>query len=221
MKSAILGLLVFFVAQSSFAAGNEFPIQLRLFGGAVNTTLTDLNTELRSQGLAEFGTTPKIGLEATYKVAKFFDFGINYSKRAHFKEEATPDPATEYAAYLDQDVILVVGRVPFIKTDLLTADIFAGVGGSNTSLKLKSASQDGELSKKEGGDWVASLATAAGLSIGVGYKWIYLFAEGGYESNKVDGFKRTGNISPNITSLDFTGPYVAIGLIIDGIPAHK
>ena len=196
-------------------------MQARLFAGVTDVKPENLNQELTAQGLREFKSISKFGAEITYPVARFLDVGMNYTKRYMSRDEIDSDPSTDYQALLDQDTISLVARVPVLKTGIVRLDAVAGIGGSNTTLTLKSASQDGELLRREGGDWLATLYSNYGASIAIGYKNFFLVVEGGVESNKVDSFKRKGTINENIHTIDLSGSYVTVGLLFDGISAHK
>ncbi|MNL54974.1 hypothetical protein D3C87_1783510 [compost metagenome] len=113
---------------------------------------------------------------------------------------------------------MFLARVPFYKTDIIKLDAFAGVGGSNTTMTVKTGSMDGEYTRKESGDWVATPIAAAGMSFAIGYKQFYFVVEGGIESNKVDSLKRSGTTSASIDTLDLSGSYFSVGLLFDGVP---
>jgi hypothetical protein len=133
-------------------------------------------------------------------------------------DEAVPDPSTDYVAKLSQDSVVALIRVPFVKSDFFRVDAFGGVGGSNTTFKIKTASQDGELTRREGNDWLATPYFSYGGSIAVGYKRVFLAVEAGVETNKVDGFKRKGTINDNVQTIDLGGGYFLVGLVFDGVP---
>jgi hypothetical protein len=143
---------------------------------------------------------------------------MRYTKRQGYSDEQPANSNTDYSANLDQSSMLLLARVPVIKAGSLRVDVFAGFGGSNTILTVKSATQDGELSRKSSAGWFASPYTAYGASVAVGYKQVYLFIEGGLETNKVDGFKRTGTVSSSLDNITLSGSYFAIGLMFDGVP---
>ena len=214
---ALLGLLT--SAPSAFA--NEFPAQARLFAGLGQVKPTQFNDEMRAQGLKELTQAPKFGVEITFPVLKVFEFGLNYTRRPLFLDEKDSVTTTDFEANLSQDSVMGVARFAFLKTSWLRADVFGALGGANTSIKIKTATQDGEYSKKESNDWFASLVTRAGASVGVGYNKVFFFIEGGFENNKVDGLKRSGNLNGNIQGLDLTGSYVSIGLMFDGVTATR
>jgi hypothetical protein len=204
----------------SFANAASFPATARLTIGGTTPDFDELNQEMRTQGLKEFNGLPQYGVEITFPW-KFLDVGIAYKKRYSSNDETNADPNTDYQAVLDQDAVLFLARYPFLKSDVFRADLFAGVGGSNTRVKIKTSGQDGEYSAAESSDWFKTPWTSAGVSFGVGYKSWYVVFEGGYESNKVESFKTSGNLNGNIKGLDFSGSYFSIGILFDGIKATK
>jgi hypothetical protein len=206
---------------SSMSLAADFPVQGRVFIGGIKPNFGNVNQELRALGLEEIGLVPMLGAEVTYAVLPFLEVGLNYSKRANVRKTSSANANGTYQSELDQDVALAVVRVPFIKTGIVRLDVFAGVGGANTTLKIKSATQAGELSKRDGKEFFASIASRYGASAAVGFRGFYFFFEGGMESNKVDSPTRTGTAGANIQYLDFTGPYSLIGLHIDGATLTK
>ncbi|KYG68086.1 hypothetical protein AZI87_02145 [Bdellovibrio bacteriovorus] len=200
------------------ASAKEIPVQGRLFAGMETIDPKNVNETIEAQGLKKFESINRLGIEITYPLHRYLDIGVRYTKRLADVEENPENASTDYSAKIDQDSMLLLARVPLFKTDLLYFDLYAGVGGSNTTLKVKTASQDGEFTRRASGDWVATPYAAAGASFAIGYKKFYLVFEGGYESNKVDGFTRTGSASTSIDTLDLSGGYFSLGLMFDGVP---
>lgn len=219
--STVAAILAFLIVTlpADFAEAKEFPVQARLFAGSVDVKPTDLNTELAAQNLKQVDRVFRLGVEMTYPILKFFDGGLRYTRHFAQNMEAPDDPTTEYQAELKQDSVMLIGRLPILRSNILRLDAFGGIGGSNTTLTLKSASQDGELHKKESGDWFASPITAFGGSLAIGYKMFYFVFEGGVETNKISGLKRTGTINDNVEKLDLSGPYFSVGIMLNGVKA--
>lgn len=211
-------IAVSLMASSTVIAASEIPVQARLFLGSTGISPTNLNDSIEPQGLKKMDLLNQFGVEITYPVMSYLNVGVRYTKRTQTAVESTEDPNTDYSAKLDQDSILLVARAPFLKTEVFRLDAFAGVGGSNTTLKVKTAGQDGELTQSAGEGWAASPYAAAGIAASVGYKWIYFTLEGGIESNKMNDLKRTGSVASSIDSLDLSGSYFVIGIMMDGIP---
>lgn len=213
------GLVILFVIPFQFSFAKDFPVQARFFAGSKSVDPQNANTTIQGQGLQTINSVTQLGFEATYPLLKYLNVGMRYTKIIASKDEQPSDPSTDFYSQIDQDAVLLLARVPFFKSEFVWMDAFAGVGGSNTTFKLKSATQDGELTRRASGDWFASPVTAAGLAIGIGYKQFAFVIEGGIETNKVDGFTRSGSISSSLDTLDLSGSYVSVGLSFDGLSA--
>lgn len=210
--------LVSFLIYPSAVFAKDIPVQVRLFMGMVAAEPSNTNETLELQGLDKLKNTSQLGLEITYPLFKYLDVGARYTKILADSEENPKNPATDFNSKVDQDTILLIARVPFLKTDIFRMDAFAGVGGSNTSFRMKTAAQNGELSSKGPDGWFGSPYAAAGVSAGIGFKYFYLVFESGYAMNKVSNFKRSGNISNDLDTLDLSGSYFTLGLMFDGVP---
>ena len=210
-------ILLTIFTQFAFAADEKG--QARLFIGSTKFDSQELNTELTAQGIKNMDMINQYGVEITFPTFNYLNLGLRYTKHNMLQDELTSSSATNFEAQIDQDAMMAVARIPFYKNDIVHVDAFAGVGGSNTSYKIKTATQDGELEKKS--SLFATPYYAMGASVAVGYKQYFFIFEGGYESNKVDGFSKSGNINNNISTIDLSGSYVTIGFMFDGIPIHK
>ncbi len=211
--------LTFFFPIVSLA--KEFPVQARLFAGNSAADPKDLNDELTAQSLDQMKKITFFGAEATYVAARYLNVGFRYTKRMVDVDEVGSGIGTDYSARLDQDSVMAIARLPVIRTKFFFIDAFGGVGGTNTTFKIKSATQDGELSKREANDWFARPVLAYGGSFGLGYDKFFIAGEVGMENNKVDGFKRSGTVNNNVEVIDLTGSYFMISLIFNGVPASR
>lgn len=211
-------VLVALSIQSSSA--KDLFVQGRLFIANTKVNkLDNLNTALSNEGLKKIDKTTNFGVEITFPTFRFLEPGMRYTRRTF-----TADPVnslTNYEARGTQDSILFLARIPFIRSSFFRFDVFGGIGGNNTTLKLKSALSDGELSKTAAKDWFATPYYAAGSSIGFGFKHILLYLEGGYEKNIVNNLHRTGTIASDISSLNLSGNYIMIGIMFDGIKGFQ
>lgn len=212
----VVGLVSLFMSAPAFAA--EIPVQARLFAGMTPVSPDSLNDNLVSQGMKKIEGVTQLGVEITYPVMKYLDVGARYAKKLADSEENPADPNTDYTAKLDQDAFLLIARVPIVRTDIYRIDGFAGVGGTNTKVTMKSAAQNGDYTKSVGESWYASPYAAAGVSLALGYKRFYFVFEGGIEHNKIDDLKRSGSVSASVDSLDLSGSYFTVGIMFDGIP---
>lgn len=219
LNSRLIALSLFsLVLSSNVALAKDIPVQARLFLGATSVDPKNANETVEAVGLKKIDAAPQYGVEITYPLLRFLDVGMRYSKKIINNEEPTPDITTDYSVNVDQDSVLLLARVPFVKSEFLRVDAFAGFGGSNTTLKLRSASQNGDLTRTATQGWFATPYTAAGGSVAIGFKQVYLVFEGGIESNKVDSFERTGSVSSSLETVDLSGSYFSIGLMFDGVP---
>ncbi len=210
------GLLVLMGPTLAFA--KEFPVQARFFLGSTGVDPQNVNETIEPLGLKKLDRHNQIGLEVTYPVVNFLEVGLRYAKKFSSSDEKDTDLMTDYSAKIDQDAVLLLARIPVLKSDIFRADVFAGFGGTNTTFKLTTASQNGELKKSAAEGWFSTPYTAAGASVGIGYNKIYFYAEGGVETNKVDGFDRSGSINGSMSEVNLSGSYFMIGLMFDGIP---
>ena len=217
ISKALVFLVILGFAKAGFA--DEFPAQARLFIGSTNVNPTNLNQEMTAQGLKEFTTAGKLGVEITYPLKSWVNVGMRYNMRNFFQDETNSTDVTNFEGSIKQDEVILLARLPVYKSEYVKVDVFAGVGGSNTTFKLRTLTQDGELSRKEANDWFAAVTSAAGVSAAVGYQNYFFVIEAGIESNKVDSFKRTGTINNNIQNIDLSGSYVTVGVLFDGIKA--
>ncbi|HEX7673747.1 MAG TPA: hypothetical protein VF412_06225 [Bdellovibrio sp.] len=218
IKRSLLSASLVLLSLPFAKAETTIPVQARLFIGTTNASPSNVNDTLSSQSLQKINGVTQAGLEITYPLLSHLDVGVRYTKRFATNEESPSNPSTDYYSKLDQDSVLLVARVPVIKNDFFRLDGFAGFGGSNTTLTIKTATQDGELTRKATDGWLATPYTAAGASMAFGFKHFFLVFEGGVESNKVDGFKQSGTVPSGISTLDLSGGYFTIGLMFDGVP---
>ncbi|MDD4973488.1 MAG: hypothetical protein PHY93_04015 [Bacteriovorax sp.] len=220
MRNIIITALVTLSIQSSSA--KDLFLQGRLFLANTNVNkLDNLNNAITNEGLKKIDKTTNFGVEITFPTFRFFEPGMRYTRRTFSADENPSNSLTNYEAQGTQDSIQFLARFPFIRSSFFRFDIFGGVGGNNTTLKISTAASNGELSRSATGDWFATPYYAAGSSIGFGFKSILLYAEGGYEANKVNKLQKTGTISSNISSLDLSGSYFMIGIMFDGIKGFQ
>ena len=217
VKATTIAVIFLVFGINLFAA--EFPAQGRLFLGSSLAKPTQINTSLSADGMSEFKSVGQYGLEITYPLKSFLNVGMRYHRTDQVAYENPDSNATNYEAELIQDEVLLLARVPVYKQGLFLVDVFAGIGGTNTTYKVRTATQNGELTKKAPSDWFASPAAAAGVSVGVGYNNIYGFIEAGYEYNKVSSFERTGTVNASVQEVDLSASYITLGILFDGIKA--
>ncbi|AZZ36081.1 hypothetical protein CIK05_04500 [Bdellovibrio sp. qaytius] len=209
-------LIVLVMLSGQFAFSSDRMGQARLFFGSTTASPSELNTELTAQGLKNVDLNNQAGLEITFPVMTYLNFGMRYTKRLISQDEVANAASTDYKVEMNQDVADLVARIPFYKSDFVRLDGVIGAGGSNSKYEIKTATQDGELEKK--GTPFATPHALAGLSLGLGKDKYYFVIEAGYDMNKVDGFTRSGTINNNVNTVDLSGGYLTLGLMFDGIP---
>jgi len=224
---AIFAFLTIFVC-SHFANAKSIdifpdgvPARARIFVGATSVSPTVVNTELTAKSLKKMNAVYDMGAEVVFPLLSFFDFGLRYTKHYMSQVEDPSNPSTDYYSTFNQNSFLFIGRINLVQTKLLRFDVFGGYGGSNTSFTIKSASENGSLTRQSDSNWVASPYSAYGASVAVGYNYAYFFVEAGYENNKVGSLDRTGNINSSIDTLNMSGSYVLVGLLFNGMPVRK
>lgn len=221
MKLSHILALVLIAVSGELSLAKDVPVQARLFAGSATVDPKELNTELGVQGLKKVENYYQYGVEVSYPILPIFDFGLRYSKHYVQRDELQSSLLTDYKAQIDQDSAMFIARIPVVKTAIVRLDAFAGFGGSNTTLTMKTATQDGQLTRKDETGWFASPYSVYGGSVAIGYKMFYLVVEAGMESNKPTGFTKKDNITSNIQSIDLSGSYVNVGLLFDGVALKK
>lgn len=213
MKFIVITCLLIF-AQTTQAESSTG--QGRLFIGSTKVDPKDLNSELESENLKSLDAITQYGVEITFPVTNFLNTGLRYTKKATFADEKDSSSTTNFESKISQEAMLAVARLLVKKTDSAYFDTFIAVGGTNTDFKINSATQDGELDKKN--SFFANPIYTAGVSVAVGFKKVYFVIETGYEYNLVDKLKSSGTVNSNVDKINLSGGYVTVGLMFDGIP---
>lgn len=214
MKSIFI-LLSIFVVVSAVQAETSTG-QGRLFIGSTKVDPKDLNSELESENLKSLDAITQYGVEITFPVTSFLNTGLRYTKKASFTDEKDSSSTTDFESKISQEAMLAVARLLIKKTDSAYFDTFIAVGGTNTDFDINTATQDGELDKKN--SFFANPIYTAGASVAVGFKKVYFVIETGYEYNLIDKLKSAGTVNSNVDKIDLSGGYVTLGLMFDGIP---
>lgn len=184
----------FFISNNNFSDDNT----------ALNSLTTADNVE-KLKSLAGFG------LEVDARLKPWLKVGTRI--KGIFNAVKAPEPAQAYTQ-LSQYTAGLLARIPIVDNSSVLFDVFTEVGLANTTLEVKTTSSGtGEFSK-EGG-----VFGRAGASVGFGWESGKIFVEGGQEWNKLDGLSFKGNLVNNVSSVDLSGTYVSVGVIISGIPS--
>lgn len=212
-KFAAIFVFLFLASQPTLA--KNFKADLRLFGGSATVDPEEANTEFQLNNIKKVKTLNQFGIEATYPLARFVDIGLRYTKGIAKVGEQTAVNFFDYYADIQQDNMMGVLRIPFIRTGIVRFDAFGGVGVSNTFVTLKTSTQDGKMTSNMSG------TSAYGGSVSIGYKRFFLNAEAGFQSNVASSFERTGTVNSNIDKLDLSGSYFTVGLMFAGMTGTK
>jgi hypothetical protein len=225
VKSRLILLLLFSastILHFSAQAAVEFPAKARFFLGSASIKPVQLNDALSADGMEKFNYLPSYGFEITTKLYKFIDYGFRYTKHSTSVEENPPVPSTWHKVEIDQDCVQFVLRANILTGKVIRADLFGAVGGNNMTLTFDTSTQSGELTKKAnyiGG--LGSFMSTYGATIGIGYNWLHLMIEGGFENNKINNLDRYGTVPQNIRDLDLSNGYVLVGFMLDGVTATR
>lgn len=214
--AAFLALLISctsFAAQSSSsssAKGASGPT-LRLLGGASAIKPKDVNESFEAQHLQKVSASLLLGGELGYTLGGF-GAGIRYINNQVSRAEEPSTPFSTYSGSISQDVVLAMAHIPLVKKDYFHLSLTGGYGGAATRVKVKSATQRGEINAKI----FDTPAWMSGAAIAVGHKFFFFEIEGGYMGNKATRFTRSGTISTEIEAVDMSGTYAAINLVFYG-----
>lgn len=218
--SIVIAALSLFCSASAFADNGSFRAQARLFFGFSFADPAEVNTMMQSQGLQKFDKIGNPGVEITYPVASFLDVGLRYAFKFNTMFQDPNNISSNYGG-IKQHAILLVARVPIIRSSNFKLDVFAGAGGTNSTFELKTPGFDGKFTKSATDDWFASPYFAAGASTGVGMKDFFLFAEVGLERNNVTKLTPSGTVPGSLSAIALSGPYAMVGILFDGITVRK
>lgn len=220
--SFVGGVILVALLQGEAQAAATFQARARLLVSATQIEVPELNSLLQSLGFQSANVLPSVGVEITQPMGKWFEAGLRYQLRfltRGIQGLATNDQSA--LAALRQDSIQAVARVSVLKRKFLRADLVAGFGGNNTRFELRNTNQDGELSRTDLGDFVATPVASVGASLGFGVKKIYVTTEVGFERNRIPDLLKTGAITSSISTIDISGPYAMVALMFDGVTASS
>lgn len=190
--------------------------ELRLFGASNKftnepTALNNLSAVDNTQKLTDL---TGFGLEADARVKSWLKVGTRIKGIWNSVYPVNPpSPATAYLQ-VTQYSAGILARIPLAEKDLLYADAFAELGLANTKIDVQTISTGKATFTNDSGFF-----QRAGVTVGIGSPAVKFYVEGGQEWNTLNQIKFEGTLPNSITSVDFTGPYYAIGLIISGIPS--
>jgi hypothetical protein len=212
-------VLFFIIFNSSLSQAVDLDFkwsELRVFIGGNNLAKdpTELNNLGNADNVEDYKSFTGIGLEADAQLAKKFKVGTRIKGiwNSMYPPNA-PNPPTSYVA-ISQYSAGFLGRLTLIDTENVLVDVVAELGLANTKFDVKTTSSGNGMFTKDAGFF-----QRLGATVGLGWPSVKFYIEAGQEWNKLDDIKFEGTITHNLTSLDLSGPYYVVGVIISGIPS--
>lgn len=203
---------------SCFAFSEDFKwSELRVFTMQNNLSAapTALNNLTAPDNVEPLETLYGIGLEADgrwkwLKVGTRFK-GILMSKDA----PNAPTPPTAYLT-VGQYSGAGIARFAVIEKDNINFDLLVEAGLANTSIDVRTNGSGKSDIKCE-----ACPFGRVGASLNLGWPTFKFSFEGGQEFNNLTTLNASGDLAAanNISSIDLSGPYFAVGFILYGIPS--
>ena len=211
-------IALLFAITSSFAfADSAAKGQSRFFAGGLTASPDQVNTVLEAGGIENLKTIGAYGVEGSYALLPRFNLGLRYvGKYAKAKEKANPPavPLNPYYASLQSQAYMASARITLISTSFFMVDVFGAAGIQQGKVDIRTASGDGYYDSSEKSEFMSQY----GASMGFGFKNVYLFAEAGQEVSKFKSFARKGTTSASIEEINTGGPFVFIGICMNGVP---
>ncbi len=217
MKTTKIAVLfIFLLALNSPAEDIKFS-ELRIFlsNNTFATPQTSLNNQTAADNVEKFSQLTGVGLEADARVKPWLKIGSRI--KGVWNSVYPPNPPSPATSYLQlsQYSAGLLARVPIAEKDWLQADIFAELGLANTKIDIQTISAGKGTYTKDSG-----LYQRAGISIGMGSAAFKIYAEAGQEFNNLGTPSYEGTLTANnVTGVDLSGPYYAVGVIISGLPS--
>ncbi|MGZ6442188.1 MAG: hypothetical protein ACXWRU_19180 [Pseudobdellovibrionaceae bacterium] len=190
--------------------------EVRIFGtsNTFSTAPTELNSLTATDNIPELKSMTGIGIEADGRFFPWLKLGTRVRGIWTSLKPANATFPPTSSLSVQQFEGGLIARIPLLERDLVQLDTFAEVGVSNNKIDIQtSSSGNGTFTKN------SVLYQRAGASIGFGTRSFKLFLEGGQEWNNVKNMTFEGTLTNNLTAVDFSGPYVGVGIIISGIPS--
>jgi len=217
MKHILLTLSFLFTASAQAANTidtNKFWSEARIFVTS-NTPANSpdaFNALTSADSVQSLSSITGFGIEGNFNVARFMKAGIRGGGMWTKKESTVSTNTNSYLA-IQQGWGGAILRFPLVRSDLLQFDVFgeAGLGVTHIDVSTQS-SGSGEFTKSY------TPYERAGASVGVGWNPFYVFVEGGYQWEKLDALSYAGTLATQISSIDLSGTYLGVGIIITGVP---
>lgn len=214
-------IMTIFIVNTSIAA-TTVPVQARFFAGETTFKENSLTDTFSAENMSAEAKHSKLGLEALYTLFGSSGGGIRFEKKSTLRHSEADIFKTISA---NQYALSLIARLAILDTPNIRLDLFGTYGTSYTKLTFNSDNFNGTMINGTEGIYTLDGTSASpysyGASLGLGAKGYYIYVESGIERNIIKKFKSTGTVPNAITQLDLSGPYVLLGLIIDGFPWKK
>lgn len=218
MNKKIVASLLAVLLSAPFAQAKDLDLkwsELRIFADQTNFSQfpSDLNDLAKMNGIDELHSVVGFGLEANAELKEWFKLGTKFKGvfAGSNKKEASAS-STDYLS-VQQYSAGLTGRVNLLKSDSFLIDSFVELGLSNNTIEIHTAAGQGKWEEN------SHFYQRAGLTAAFGGPSFKFFAEGGYEVFKLDHLDYQGTVGSQIQTIDLSGTFVGVGMIISGIPS--
>lgn len=215
-KTLLLSIITHIFSLTALADDGIKWSELRIFlsSNTFSSAPTALNNLTAADNVQKLNDLTGLGLEAVGQFKPWLKVGTRIRGVWNAVYPLNhPTPATAYLA-ISQFGGGAVARFPLVDKEWMQFDAFGELGLVNTTIDILTISSGkGSFTKN------SNFYQRAGASIGIGSPSVKLYFEAGQEFNNLNDMSFEGTLSNNISSVDFSGPYYAIGLIISGIPS--
>lgn len=211
----VVSLVILTSGQLALAKDIDFKwSEIRLFISETSlaSSPSDLNALTVADGVPELKKLTGFGLEATAELSSLLKVGTKF--KGIFSGTNKEEGVTPSTAYLSvqQYSAGLTGRLAVANTPNVLFELFAELGLSNNTIEVRSTAGNATWTKD------SHFYQRGGLAAGFGSKDFKFYAEGGYENFNLDGVSYEGTVGSTIKSIDLSGAYVGLGLIISGVP---
>lgn len=206
--------LLFFTLNTFADDGLKFSeLRVLLMTNTFGSAPAALNNLTAPDNVDALDTIYGIGIEADARY-KWVKIGTRFKGVLMSKSAPNAPSNSSVGLTVGQYSGGVLARVPVTEQDHVNFDVLAEVGAANTKIDVEtSSSGKGTFSKDAG------VFARAGASVGVGWPTFKFYVEAGQEWNNLTDLKFEGTLTNNVREVDFSGPYVSVGMIFSGIPS--
>ena len=205
---------VFLVSLKGYSEPSIKWSELRLFYGnsRFSTDPTALNNLTAPDNVAPFNNPTSLGFEADGQIQPWFKVGTKF--KGIWNAVSSPNPSSTASLAVQQTEAGLLARFPIVDKEWILLDAALELGLANTKIDVQTVNSGKGTFKKDAGFY-----QRAGASLGLGSSSVKFYLEVGQEWNNLTSLSYQGTLATSISSIDFSGPYFSLGLIISGIPS--